>query len=146
MSFEENGSLMVNCDPYDFGQVVLGWEKYEYFLQNVIKLSVTNAYAKTAPNSELRAGFYARKRVSVFCCLMQNARSGKGGAWSSVFSPGPCILKSTAVRFCLSELRFLCSCAFFTHFYFELAFGVKMKVLYKFVGFPMNLVWLENYI
>ena len=34
--------------------------------------------------------------------------------------------------------------AFFALFYFELAFGVNMKVLDNFVRFPMALVWREN--
>jgi hypothetical protein len=88
-----------------------------------------------AENSELWGVLYARKRVRVFCCLLQNARSGTGAARSSVFSPGPCVLKSMTVGFCLSELRFLRSCAFFTHFCFELALGVNMKVLDKDVSF-----------
>ena len=36
------------------------------------------------------------------------------------------------------------SCILFTHFCFELAFGVNMKVLDNCVRFPMVLVWLEN--
>jgi hypothetical protein len=44
---------------------------------------------------------------------------------------GPCVL--TELRF----LRFLC---FFTHFRFELAFGVNMKVVDNFVSFLVALV------
>jgi len=36
------------------------------------------------------------------------------------------------------------SCVFCTHLCFKLAFGVNMKVLDNWVGFPMALVWLEN--
>ena len=36
------------------------------------------------------------------------------------------------------------SCVFFTHFCFELTFGVNMKVLDNCVSFPVVLVWLEN--
>jgi len=36
------------------------------------------------------------------------------------------------------------SCVLFTHFCFELAFGVNMKVLDNCVTFPVALVWLEN--
>jgi len=36
------------------------------------------------------------------------------------------------------------SYVFFTCFYFELAFGVNMKVLDNFVRFPMDLMSLEN--
>ena len=37
-----------------------------------------------------------------------------------------------------------CSSVFFTHFCFELAFDVNMKVLDTWVGFPMALVWHQN--
>ena len=47
---------------------------------------------------------------------------------------GPCVL---------SGLRFS---RFFTHFCFELAFDVNMKVLDNFVSFPMDLVWLEFFL
>jgi len=54
---------------------------------------------------------------------------------------GPCVhsaLFGTAVRAVrTSVFAFLCC---FTHFCFELAFGVNMKVLNNFVSFPMNLV------
>jgi len=36
------------------------------------------------------------------------------------------------------------SCILFTHFCFELAFSVNMKVLYNYVSFPVALVLLEN--
>jgi len=36
------------------------------------------------------------------------------------------------------------SCVFFTHFCFELAFGVNKKVVDNWVSFLMALVWLEN--
>jgi len=34
-----------------------------------------------------------------------------------------------------------CSCVFFTHFFFELASSVNMKVLDNWTSFPMDLVW-----
>jgi len=37
-----------------------------------------------------------------------------------------------------------CSCIFFTHFCFELAFGVNMKVLDNWISFSMDLVWHQN--
>jgi len=52
-----------------------------------------------------------------------------------VFWHGPCVL--TGLRF----LRFSC---FFTHFCFELAFDINMKVLDNFISFPMALFGLEN--
>ena len=53
-----------------------------------------------------------------------------------------CLFFGTAVHAVrTSVFAFLC---FFTHFCFELAFGVSMKVLGNFVSFPMDLVWLEN--
>ena len=65
---------------------------------------------------------------------------GRACAWH-----GPCVHSAffgTAVRAVMTSVfAFLC---FFTHFCFELAFGVKMKVLGNFVSFPMDFVWLEN--
>jgi len=54
----------------------------------------------------------------------------------------PCVC--TARSCMLSGLWFLRFLSFFTLFYFELAFGVNMKVLDNFVRFPLALIWLEN--
>ena len=67
---------------------------------------------------------------------------GRACAWH-----GPCVHSAFffLARLCvLSGLRFLHFLCLFTHFCFELAFGVNIKVLDNFVNFPMSLVWLEK--
>jgi len=60
-----------------------------------------------------------------------------------------CVLQARTmrvIRCCLlPEFQFLHFWAFFTLFYFELAFGLNTKVLDKNLGFLMALVWLQNY-
>jgi len=48
--------------------------------------------------------------------------------------------RKTKKKLCCRDFGFTCFLCFFTHFYFELAFGVNMKVLDNFVSFPMALV------
>ena len=47
---------------------------------------------------------------------------------------------SLTASYSVTAFPISCSCIFFTHFYFELAFGVNMKVLDNCVRFPVALV------
>jgi len=70
-------------------------------------------------------GFPERKTRILSCCLVQLATRARGELVASW----------TVTSFLVSR-----SCIFFTHFYFELAFGVNIKVLDNCVSFPMVLV------
>ena len=83
----------------------------------------------------------------------RNGENGKTGKSCAVRRERPWVCMARAVcTLCpfwhgphvLTELRFLRFLCFFTHFYFELAFGVNIKGLDNFVSFPMALNWLEN--
>ena len=110
-------------------------------------------------------GIKIRLTVWILCAKWWKRKIGKIAVLSvehgrACAYHGPCVHSSlfgTAVRvhgmgrscarhgpFVLSGLRFSHFLCFFTHFCFELAFGVNMKVLDNFVSFPMDLVWIEN--
>ena len=104
--------------------------------ENVIKIRLTVKI--------LCAKWWKQKNEKKLCCQTSTAVRvhGTGRVYFLHFLARPCMCTARAVRAVRTSVsRFLC---FFTHFCFELAFGVNMKVLDNFISFPMTLVWLEN--
>jgi hypothetical protein len=79
-----------------------------------------------------------KRRKAVLSIEHGRAVHGTGRANFLYLLARPCPCVARAVRADRTSVSaFLCS---FTHFCFELAFGVNMKVLDNFVSFPMALV------
>ena len=76
--------------------------------------------------------------------VVLSVEHGRACAWHgpcvhSPFLARPCVCTARVVR-AVRTLVFAFCFYFFTHFCFELAFGVNMKVLDNFVSFPMDFI------
>jgi hypothetical protein len=94
--------------------------------ENEIGIGVTVRFLWTKRSNREKPGLHRAAAQVTGYCLPTPGRSFPRLSAARQPLMGDCLL---CFRCVLSELRFLCSCVFFTHFRVELAFGVNMKVV-----------------